>query len=285
MKGLILAGGTGSRLWPNTKAVNKHLLPVYDKPLIYYPLATLMLAGINEVAIVSSPDHIDSYKKLFSESADLGLNLVFIEQLVPAGLPQGISLAKDFLGQEAFAMILGDNIFHGVGMGSSLIDLQHTSGAKVFCYNVANPEDFGIAHIVEGRIVTLEEKPKNPISSLAITGLYVFDKQAANLASTLEPSARGELEITDLLRIYLQRSSLDFEVLPRGTAWLDTGTSKSLQDAGNYVRIIEDRQGDKIACLEEIAWRNMWISDKELEAVAANCISVEYKNYLINLLN
>ena len=284
MKGLILAGGTGSRLWPNTKAVNKHLLPVYDKPLIYYPLATLMLAGINEIAIVSSPDHLQSFQKLFSASSELGLNLVFIEQSMPAGLPQGISLSKDFLGEDAFAMILGDNIFHGVGMGSSLIDLQHSSGAKIFCYNVANPEDFGIAHIVDGEIVKLEEKPKNPMSNLAITGLYIFDQQAAKLACELEPSARGELEITDLLRIYLQKSSLDFEILPRGTAWLDTGTSKSLQDAGNYVRIIEDRQGDKIACLEEIAWRNMWISDQQLEAIATNCISVEYKNYLNRLL-
>lgn len=284
MKGLILAGGTGSRLWPNTKAVNKHLLPVYDKPLIYYPLATLMLAGINEIAIVSSPDHIESFKKLFSGSADLGLNLTFIEQLAPAGLPQGISLAKDFLGEDAFAMILGDNIFHGVGMGGSLINLQHDSGAKIFCYDVANPEDFGIAHMVEDRIVKLEEKPKNPSSSLAITGLYVFDKNAADLALSLEPSARGELEITDLLRIYLQKSSLDYEILPRGTAWLDTGTSKSLQDAGNYVRIIEERQGNKIACLEEIAWRNMWISAHQLKVVATKCISEEYKNYLMNLL-
>lgn len=284
MKGLILAGGTGSRLWPNTKAVNKHLLPVYDKPLIYYPLATLMLAGIKEIAIITSPDHIESFTKLFSESAEIGLKIVFIEQLSPAGLPQGISLAKEFLGEDSFAMILGDNIFHGVGLGSSLINLQHESGAKIFCYSVANPKDFGVAHVVNGEIVNLVEKPENPLSNLAITGLYVFDKKAAHLSNSLVPSKRGELEITDLLRKYLHQKALDFEILPRGTAWLDTGTSKSLLDAGNYVRIIEDRQGNKIACLEEIAWRNSWISDSQLKNIASRSVSEDYKSYLMKLI-
>jgi glucose-1-phosphate thymidylyltransferase len=284
MKGLILAGGTGSRLWPNTKATNKHLLPVYDKPLIHYPLATLMLAGISDIAIVSSPSHIPGFKLLFSESSRLGLNLVFLEQMTPAGLPQGISLAQDFLGEESFAMILGDNIFHGVGMGKSLIDFEHSLGARIFCYNVANPEDFGVAHLSEKRIVKLEEKPKNPESNLAITGLYVFDNTAPSLAVLLKPSHRGELEITDLLRCYLQKDALEYEVLPRGTAWLDTGNSKSLLDAGNYVRIIEERQGSKVACIEEISWRNSWISDSELESIASNCGSQDYANYLINLL-
>lgn len=284
MKGLILAGGTGSRLWPNTKATNKHLLPVYDKPLIYYPLATLMLAGISDIAIVSSPDHMPGFKSLFAESQKLGLNLVFIEQKTPAGLPQGISLAQKFLGEDSFAMILGDNIFHGVGMGKSLINLEHLSGAKIFCYNVANPENFGVAQITENRIVKLDEKPKNPNTNLAITGLYVFDNDAASLAAPLKPSARGELEITDLLRCYLEKDSLEFEILPRGTAWLDTGTSKSLLDAGNYVRIIEERQGSKVACLEEISWRNSWISNAELESISSECISPDYSDYLMALL-
>lgn len=284
MKGLILAGGTGSRLWPNTKATNKHLLPVYDKPLIYYPLATLMLAGIRDIAIISSPSHMPGFKSLFTESQNLGLNLVFIEQKTPAGLPQGISLAQKFLGEDSFAMILGDNIFHGVGMGKSLINLEHSSGAKIFCYNVANPENFGVAQISENRIIRLDEKPKNPITNLAITGLYVFDNDAASLAAPLKPSARGELEITDLLRCYLEKDSLEFEILPRGTAWLDTGTSKSLLDAGNYVRIIEERQGSKVACLEEISWRNSWISNAELESIASECISPDYSDYLVTLL-
>jgi glucose-1-phosphate thymidylyltransferase len=284
MKGLVLAGGTGSRLWPNTKATNKHLLPVYDKPLIYYPLATLMLAGISEIAIISSPSHMPGFKSLFTESQKLGLNLVFIEQKTPAGLPQGISLAQKFLGEDSFAMILGDNIFHGVGMGKSLINLEHSSGAKIFCYNVANPENFGVAQISENKIIRLDEKPKNPITNLAITGLYVFDNDAASLAAPLKPSARGELEITDLLRCYLEKESLEFEILPRGTAWLDTGTSKSLLDAGNYVRIIEERQGSKVACLEEISWRNSWISNAELESIASECISPDYSDYLVALL-
>jgi glucose-1-phosphate thymidylyltransferase len=284
MKGLILAGGTGSRLWPNTKATNKHLLPVYDKPLIYYPLATLMLAGISDIAIISSPSHMPGFKSLFTESQKLGLNLVFIEQKTPAGLPQGISLAQKFLGEDSFAMILGDNIFHGVGMGKSLINLEHSSGAKIFCYNVANPENFGVAQISENKIIRLDEKPKNPITNLAITGLYVFDNDAASLAAPLKPSARGELEITDLLKCYLENDSLDFEILPRGTAWLDTGTSKSLLDAGNYVRIIEERQGSKVACLEEISWRNSWISNAELESIASECISPDYSDYLVALL-
>ena len=284
MKGLILAGGTGSRLWPNTKATNKHLLPVYDKPLIYYPLATLMLAGIRDIAIISSPSHMPGFKSLFTESQKLGLNLVFIEQKTPAGLPQGISLAQKFLGEDSFAMILGDNIFHGVGMGKSLINLEHSSGAKIFCYNVANPENFGVAQISENKIIRLDEKPKNPITNLAITGLYVFDNDAASLAAPLKPSARGELEITDLLRCYLEKDSLEFEILPRGTAWLDTGTSKSLLDAGNYVRIIEERQGSKVACLEEISWRNSWISNAELESIASECISPDYSDYLVALL-
>jgi glucose-1-phosphate thymidylyltransferase len=284
MKGLILAGGTGSRLWPNTKATNKHLLPVYDKPLIYYPLATLMLAGIRDIAIISSPNHMPGFRSLFTESQKLGLNLVFIEQKTPAGLPQGISLAQKFLGEDSFAMILGDNIFHGVGMGKSLINLEHSSGAKIFCYNVANPENFGVAQISENKIIRLDEKPKNPITNLAITGLYVFDNDAASLAAPLKPSARGELEITDLLRCYLEKDSLEFEILPRGTAWLDTGTSKSLLDAGNYVRIIEERQASKVACLEEISWRNSWISNAELESIASQCISPDYSDYLVALL-
>lgn len=284
MKGLILAGGTGSRLWPNTKATNKHLLPVYDKPLIHYPLATLMLAGISDIAIVSSPLHMPGFKSLFSDSQKLGLKLVFIEQKTPAGLPQGISLAQKFLGKDSFAMILGDNIFHGVGMGKSLINLEHSSGAKIFCYNVANPENFGVAQISENRIVKLDEKPKNPNTNLAITGLYVFDNDAISLAAPLKPSARGELEITDLLRCYLEKNSLEFEILPRGTAWLDTGTSKSLLDAGNYVRIIEERQGSKVACLEEISWRNFWISNGDLKSIASECISPEYSDYLTALL-
>lgn len=285
MKGLILAGGTGSRLWPNTKAVNKHLLPVYDKPLIHYPLATLMLAGIQEIAIVTSPEFVGVYANLFKDCESLNISLEIIEQEKPAGLPQGVILAEKFLGEDSFAMVLGDNIFHGVGLGQSLVDRNFASGARIHCFPVANPHAFGVIEIVDGNIVSMEEKPEMPKSNLAITGLYFFDSNAIEYASTLSPSKRGELEITDLLNCYLKNNSLSYEILQRGTAWLDTGTSDSLLDASNYVRIIEQRQGNKIACLEEIAWRNNWISDGDLMEISAKVPSTEYSKYLVDLVN
>lgn len=284
MRGIILAGGSGSRLWPLTKSVNKHLLPVFDKPLIHYPLATLMLAGIRKILIVSGPGHIEMFNSHFGTGNQLGIEIEYQLQPNPGGLPQGIILAENFIMDESFALILGDNIFHGVGLGQSLPSKANFTGAKMICYQVSDPERFGIAEIQNGKVLSLAEKPKIPKSNLAITGLYFFDHKAIDYAKKLNPSARGELEIVDVLRAYHDHGTLNYEILPRGTAWLDTGTPDALLEAANYIQVLEKRQGLKVSCIEEISWRNGWISDSELNELANGTNNPDYASYLQHLL-
>lgn len=284
MRGVILAGGTGSRLWPLTNSINKHFLPVFDKPMIHYPLATLMLAGIKDIVIISSGSTIDLFNLHFGNGDHLGINLVYKIQEKPEGIPQGISIASEFIGSDKFCLILGDNIFHGAGLGKSLESNSHHYGAKIFCYPVFDPTHFGVAYIDAGKIHKLVEKPNDSKSKLAITGFYFFDSDAIDFVQNLKPSKRGELEIVDLLNIYLDKNRLDFEVLTRGTAWLDTGTPDSLLEASKYVEIIEKRQGLKIACIEEIAWRNNWISSEQLLKLAGQIPNSSYSKYLSELI-
>ena len=284
MHGVILAGGSGSRLWPLTRSINKHFLPVFDKPMIHYPLATLMLAGINDIMIISSRSSIDLFNQHLGNGSHLGMNIVYKIQENPEGIPQGISIASEFIGSNKFCLILGDNVFHGTGLGKSLESNNHHSGAKIFCYSVSDPSQFGVAYIEQGKIRALVEKPKDSRSKLAITGLYFFDSEAINFVQNLKPSKRGELEIVDLLNIYLDKNQLNFEVLPRGTAWLDTGTPDSLLEASKYIEIIEKRQGLKIGCIEEIAWRNNWISSTQLRKIAEKIPNPAYSKYLLELI-
>jgi len=284
MRGVILAGGNGTRLWPLTKTINKHLLPIFDKPMIYYPLSTLMLAGIREIVIISNPQHIDSFRTLLGDGSNYGLEISYLVQNKPGGLPQGILIASDFIGSENFALILGDNVFYGVGLGSALNLRKEFSGAKIFCYQISNPKNFGVLEVEGKKILSIEEKPNKPKSNLAITGLYFFDYKAKFLAEEIKPSLRGELEIVDLLKIYSLEDQLDFEIFPRGTAWLDTGSPESLLEASEFIQIVEKRQGNKVACLEEIAWRNGWISEHQLIKLTKLIFSQDYKTYLLNLL-
>lgn len=284
MKGILLAGGNGTRLWPLTNSINKHLLPIFDKPMIHYSLATLMLAGINQILIISSYQNLKLLKQHFGDGEQLGLSLEYAEQTSPIGIPNGISIAKDFIKKENFALILGDNVFHGSGLGKSLSQFQNSSGAKIFCANVANPKDFGVVEIFNNRIVSIVEKPISPRSKLAITGLYFFDSKAIKFASELEISARGEYEIVDLLKKYQNINELKYEILPRGTAWLDTGTSIGILEASQYVETIQKRQGLQIGCLEEIAWRNKWISDQALYDIAKQIPNLTYAKYLYELV-
>jgi len=262
MKGIVLAGGTGSRLWPSTKVTSKQLLPVYDKPMIYYPISTLMLAGIREILIISTPGDLPNFMKLLGDGSLFGVKFQYAEQPKPEGLAQAYMIGKDFLGNSSSLMILGDNIFHGTGLGRDLSSNLPIDGAHVFTYEVSNPEDYGILELDSSlNPLSITEKPKQFISNLAVTGLYFFDSDVIETAHGISPSARGELEITSLIDSYLQKGRLSFTKLSRGTAWLDTGSANSLHDAASYVRIIEERTGLKIACLEEIAWNNGWIDD------------------------
>jgi len=279
--GLVLAGGSGSRLWPLTKGVNKHLLPIYDKPLIHYPIATLMAAGIRDIGLIVNPLDLESYKRLLGTGEQFGVKFEFMVQNEPAGIAQGILLAADFLTDHAFALILGDNIFHGPGLGRQLMVYRQISGAKIFAYRVSDPENYGVVQFDENNlIISIAEKPLNPKSNYAIPGLYFYDSNAIHFASELKPSARGELEITDLNQKYLNNNLLDISILPRGTAWLDTGTVSSLHDASTFVRILEERQGSKVSCLEEVAWNQGWVSDKELLALAESYGKTPYGEYL-----
>ena len=260
MRGVIMAGGSGTRLNPLTLSVNKHLLPVFDKPLIYYPLTTLMLAGIREFALVTSPGEIENFQKLLGTGSQFGIEIRYVEQAKPAGIAQGLIVTKDFIAGEKVGFILGDNLFHGAGLGRQLAMHLNVSGAHIFSYQVSNPESYGVVELSDdGRIIGLQEKPKNPKSNLAVTGLYFYDEEASQLALSLKPSARGELEITDLNNIYLQRSSLNMTVLSKGTAWLDTGTFNGLHDAASYIRIVEERQNSKIGDPFEAALNQGWI--------------------------
>ena len=285
MRGLILAGGTGSRLWPITQAVSKQLMPVYDKPMIYYPLSTLMAAGIRDVLIITTPTDQDAFRWLLGDGSRWGMRIDYAVQPRPEGLAQAFIIGADFIGDSGAALILGDNIFHGTGLGTNLADGRDVDGGRVFAYHVANPEDYGVVDFDDsGRVVSIEEKPQEPKSSYAVPGLYFYDNDVVEIARGVTPSARGELEITAVNEAYLQAGRLHVSVLPRGTAWLDTGSFTTLMQASEFVRVIEDRQGLKIGCPEEIAWRNAWIADEQLESLAEPLLKSGYGAYLRGLL-
>ena len=286
MKGIILAGGTGSRLFPLTTVISKQLLPVYDKPMIYYPLASLMAAGLREILVIVTPRDEASFRALLGDGSQWGMTIDYVVQQKPEGLAQAFILAEHFLAGDKAALILGDNIFHGVGLGTQLKQLTDPDGGVVFAYQVANPSEYGVIEFDElGNVVSIEEKPNNPKSDFAIPGLYFFDEQVVDIAKNVKPSPRGELEITSVMSEYLNRGKLKVEVLPRGTAWLDTGTFNTLHEAGTYVRIIEERQGSRLGCIEELAWRNQWITDSQLQKLGESLKASGYGEYLIQLLH
>lgn len=285
MRGIILAGGTGSRLHPITLGVSKQLVPVYDKPMIHYPLSTLMLAGIREILVITTPHDGEAFRRLLGDGSALGLRIDYATQDSPDGLAQAFLIGADFVGGEPCALVLGDNIFYGPGLGTQLRRYTGVDGAAVFGYQVADPSAYGVVEFdSDGRAISVEEKPAEPRSSYAIPGLYFYDGTVTERARGLRPSARGELEITDLNRTYLDEGRLHVAVLPRGTAWLDTGTFDSLNDASTFIRTIEQRQGLKIGCPEEIAWRMGWIDDAELVAVAQPLRKSGYGDYLLRLV-
>ncbi|NIE73921.1 glucose-1-phosphate thymidylyltransferase RfbA [Pantoea sp. Ap-967] len=285
-KGIILAGGSGTRLHPATLSVSKQLLPVYDKPMIYYPLSTLLLAGIRDILIISTPQDTPRFEQLLGNGSQWGLNLSYAVQPSPDGLAQAFTIGADFIGNDPSALVLGDNIFYGHDFQSLLLNAgQRETGASVFAYHVQDPERYGVAEFDDsGRVLSLEEKPKVPKSSYAVTGLYFYDNQVVDLARDLKPSARGELEITDLNNLYLQKEQLQVEIMGRGYAWLDTGTHDSLLDASQYIATMERRQGLKVACPEEICYRAGWIDAEQLERLAQPLLKNGYGLYLKNLL-
>jgi glucose-1-phosphate thymidylyltransferase len=286
MRGLILAGGTGSRLHPVTLGISKQLVPVYDKPMIYYPLSTLMLAGIRDVLVITTPHEADGFRRLLGDGSQFGISLQYAEQPSPDGLAQAFTIGADFIGSESSALVLGDNLFYGPGFGRNLQRFVDLDGAGVFAYWVSEPSAYGVVEFDEaGRAVSLEEKPVSPRSNFAVPGLYFYDDQVVAIAKDLKPSARGEYEITDVNRHYLEQGRLRVEVLERGTAWLDTGTFDSLNDAGSFIRTIESRQGLKVGAPEEVAWRQGWLSDEELLERAAPLRKSGYGKYLIELVN
>jgi glucose-1-phosphate thymidylyltransferase len=285
MKGIILAGGSGTRLWPITKGISKQLMPIYDKPMVYYPLSTLMMAGINEILIITTPEYNEQFKALFGDGSALGIRLEYAVQPSPDGLAQAFIIGEEFIGDDSVALVLGDNIFHGTGLGSSLRGNTEVEGATIFAYHVSNPTAYGVVEFDDDfTAVSIEEKPEAPKSNYAVPGLYFYDNDVVEIAKMIEPSARGELEISTVNERYLEAGKLRVQVLDRGTAWLDTGTFESMMQASEYVRVIEDRQGFKVGCIEEIAWRAGWIDDAQLAELAAPLVKSGYGRYLKGLL-
>ena len=285
MKGIILAGGSGTRLYPLTIAVSKQLMPVYDKPMIYYPLSTLMLAGINDILIITTPEDQPAFKKLLGDGSQIGCNFEYVVQPRPEGLAQAFILGADFVGNNPAALVLGDNIFYGSGMGTLLKNNANPNGAVVFAYQVHDPERYGVVEFDKNyNVLSIEEKPAQPKSNYAVPGLYFYDNDIVNVAKSIKPSHRGELEITDVNKVYLEKGKLKVGVLDRGTAWLDTGTFDSLIEAGEFIEVIEKRQGLKIGCIEEIAYRNGWINDGQMEKLANVYMKSGYGKYLQGLI-
>jgi glucose-1-phosphate thymidylyltransferase len=285
MRGILLAGGTGSRLWPLTRAVSKQLLPVFDKPMVYYPLSTLVMAGIDEILIITTPNDRDQFQRLLGDGSQWGLSLSYAIQEKPTGIAEAFVLGADFIGDDSVALVLGDNIFHGSGLGSRLAGHSGLVGGRIFAYPVADPTAYGVVEFdAAGKAVSIEEKPEKPKSRYAVPGLYFYDNRVVEIARTLKPSARGELEITAVNDAYLRAGELSVTVLDRGTAWLDTGTFVSMVQASEFVRVIEERQGLKIGCVEEAVWRRGLIDDAQLRALAEPLLKSGYGDYLVRLL-
>ena len=285
MKGIVLAGGTGSRLWPITRGVSKQLLPVYDKPLIHYPIGTLLLAGIREILIITTPEDLAAFKRLLGDGSQYGIKFEYATQDKPNGIAESFIIGDKFIGGQNVCLILGDNIFHGVGLGKQLAEIDTDLGATIFAYKVADPERYGVVDFAsDGKVISIEEKPAHPKSNFAVTGLYFYDSEVTDVAKRIKPSARGELEITSVNEHYLNMGRLTTNLLARGTTWLDTGTIQTLHSAAAYVQIIEDRQGSKISCLEEIAWRNGWINDAQLSKLINQYNGSPYGLYLTGLI-